>query len=292
MSKKFSIIASAIIAVLGSLVTFYACNLFFADVANVANGFNGPLVLVSITALMLGALFVTGAFYVARLYKRPKTLKRLSSNYLFVAMGLSFVGLLTAILGGLLAYGNLASPYPFPGYTIIMMIVHLLVLGGSIFVFVKFVRPLPEDEEKFKVTVKHVFYTLGWFLFASLAFNRFGAFLFLPSYVYLRNLYETFIFYLFLLVPMAMLVKKALDVYEIKYNQFVVSCALLGAAVVLLIPIIILATLDTMFVSSVSLTMPLDRLAAKPVEFLLHLLSYFGLLIFWFVKALLARKAK
>ena len=292
MSKKFSIIASAIIAVLGSLVTFYACNLFFADVANVANGFNGPLVLVSITALMLGALFVTGAFYVARLYKRPKTLKRLSSNYLFVAMGLSFVGLLTAILGGLLAYGNLASPYPFPGYTIIMMIIHLLVLGGSIFVFIKFVRPLPEDEEKFKVTVKHVFYTLGWFLFASLAFNRFGAFLFLPSYVYLRNLYETFIFYLFLLVPMAMLVKKALDVYEIKYNQFVVSCALLGAAVVLLIPIIILATLDTMFVSSVSLTMPLDRLAAKPVEFLLHLLSYFGLLIFWFVKALLARKAK
>lgn len=292
MSKKFSIIASAIITVLGSLVTFYACNLFFADVANVANGFNGPLVLVSITALMLGALFVTGLFYVVRLYKRPKTLKKLSSNYLFVAMGLSFVGLLTAILGGLLAYGNLASPYPFPGYTIIMMIIHLLVLGGSIFVFVKFVRPLPEDEEKFKVTVKHVFYTLGWFLFASLAFNRFGAFLFLPSYVYLRNLYETFIFYLFLLVPMAMLVKKALDVYEIKYNKFVVSCALLGAAVVLLIPIIILATLDTMFVSSVSLTMPLDRLAAKPVEFLLHLLSYFGLLIFWFVKALLARKAK
>lgn len=292
MSKKLSVIVSIVIAVLGSLVTFYACNLFFADVANVANGFNGPLVLISVTALMLGALFVTGLFYVARLYRRPKTLKKLSSTYLFVAMGLSFVGLLTAILGGVIAYGNLASPYPFPGYCIIMMVIHLLVLGGSIFAFIKFVRPLPADEEQFKVSAKHVFYTLGWFLFVSLAFNRFGAFLFLPSYVYLRNLYETFAFFLFLLVPMAMLVKKGLDVYEIKYNQFIVSCALLGAAIVLLIPIIIIASQDTMFVSSVSLTMPLDRLAAKPVEFLLHLLSYFGLLIFWFVKALLAKKAK
>ena len=79
------------------------------------------------------------------------------------------------------------------------MIAHLLVLGGAIFGLVWYVRRLPADTEQFKVGAKHVFFTMGWFLFVALAFNRFGAFLTMPMYVELRNFYLTFLFYLFLL---------------------------------------------------------------------------------------------
>ena len=39
MSKKFVIISLIITAIIGSLVTFYASNLFFSDVSNFGAGF-------------------------------------------------------------------------------------------------------------------------------------------------------------------------------------------------------------------------------------------------------------
>ena len=39
MSKKFVVISLAIIAVIGSLLTFYASNMFFGDVSNFGAGF-------------------------------------------------------------------------------------------------------------------------------------------------------------------------------------------------------------------------------------------------------------
>ena len=289
MSKKKTIIALAILACVGSLWAFYASNLFFGDVSNVSNGIT-EFLLVSLTALLLGALFVTATLYVARLYMRPKTIKRLSRNYLFIAMGISFVGFLTALLAGVTEYGNFAKPYPFPGYLIIMMIVHLLVLGGAVFAFIKFVKPLPEDEEKFKVSVKHIFKTLGWFTFISLAYNRFGAFLLMPFFVYLRNLYLTIFFYLFLLVPAAVLFKKASDVLDIKFNKFLYSWILLGVAVALMAANVIIGINNTAFVSSVSPMMPLERLASKPLEILIHFLSAIGIIIYYVVTETIKRK--
>ena len=290
MSKRSTIIALIVIAIVGSVVAFFTSNLFFADVSNFPNGMSYTKLLCSMTGLMFGALLVTAAFYAVRLYKNPKLVKRMSSTYLFVAMGLSGVGFLTALLSGLIEYKSFIGQNPFPGYILIAMIVHLLVLGGAIFVFFKYVKPLPEDEEKFKVTPKHVFYTLGWFLFVSLAFNRFGAFLFMPTYVYLRNLEQTFVFYLFLLVPMLVLVKKGLDVFGFNYNKLIVSSVLLGVTVVLMAVVILIARGNAGFISAVSPAMPLDRLAAMPVEFIIHCLAYLSLPIFWFVKTLLGLK--
>ena len=204
MNKKKTLITLIIIAVIGSFVAFYASNLFFNDVLNFAVGFSRMTILASLPALMIGAMFVTATLYLVRLYKRPKTTKRLSKTYSFIFMALSFVGFITALLAGLLTYKSFVKPYPFPGYLLIALILNLLILGGTVFVFIRFVLKLKDDEETFKVTPKHVFHTLGLFLLIALAYNRFGGFLFMPFYLELRNFNETFVMYLYLLIPMAL----------------------------------------------------------------------------------------
>ena len=172
-----------------------------------------------------------------------------------------------------------------------MMVVHFLVLGGAIALLVITLTRMPADTEQFKVGAKHVFFTMGWFLFTALAFNRFGAFLTMPMYVELRNFHLTFLFYLFLLVPMAILVKKVFDVYEVKFNKFVYVIALFAINLVLFVVVAIIGMNDTTFVSSLSPAMPLERLAAKPVEIIIHFASQFGILLAWLIREIKAKKA-
>ena len=49
---------------------------------------------------------------------------------------------------------------------------------------------------------------------------------------------------------------------------------------------------DTTFVSSLSPAMPLERLAAKPVEIIIHFASQFGILLAWLIREIKAKKAK
>ena len=292
MSKKFSLIALAIIAVLGSLMAFAASNLFFTDVPYFGPHIMDTALFSSFTALFFGVYFVIGAMYIVRSYLKPNIRKRMSKTYLKTTMVLAGLGLIFAILSGVITYhGNLLAPYPFPGFLILMLVGHALVLGGAIFAFLKPVKALPEDTEQFKVGAKHVFFTMGWFLFTALAFNRFGAFLTMPLYVELRNFHLTFLFYLFLLVPMAILVKKVFDVYELKLNRFIYVIVVFAINLVLFLAVAIIGMNDTTFVSSLSPAMPLERLAAKPVEIIIHFASQFGILLAWLIREIKAKKA-
>lgn len=291
MSKKFSLIALAIIAVLGSLMAFVASNLFFTDVPYFGPHIMDTAIFLSFTALLFGAYFVIGAMYIVRSYLKPNIRKKMSKTYLKTTMVLAGLGFVFAILAAVINYnGNFLASAPFPGFIILMMVAHLLVLGGSIFALLKPVKALPEDTEKFKVGAKHVFFTMGWFLFTALAFNRFGAFLTMPIYVELRNFYQTVFFYLFLLVPMAILVKKVFDVFELKLNRFIYVIILFAINLVLFIVVAIIGLNDTTFVSSLSPAMPLERLAAKPVEIIIHFASQFGILLAWLIREIKAKK--
>lgn len=291
MSKKFSLIALAIIAVLGSLMAFVASNLFFTDVPYFGPHIMDTAIFLSFTALLFGAYFVIGAMYIVRSYLKPNIRKKMSKTYLKTTMVLAGLGFVFAILAAVINYnGNFLASAPFPGFIILMMVMHLLVLGGSIFALLKPVKALPEDTEEFKVGAKHVFFTMGWFLFTALAFNRFGAFLTMPIYVELRNFYQTVFFYLFLLVPMAILVKKVFDVFELKLNRFIYVIILFAINLVLFIVVAIIGLNDTTFVSSLSPAMPLERLAAKPVEIIIHFASQFGILLAWLIREIKAKK--
>ena len=291
MSKKFSLIALAIIAVLGSLMAFAASNLFFTDVPYFGPHIMDTAIFLSFTALLFGAYFVIGAMYIVRSYLKPNIRKKMSKTYLKTTMVLAGLGFVFAILAAVINYnGNFLASAPFPGFIVLMMVMHLLVLGGSIFALLKPVKALPEDTEEFKVGAKHVFFTMGWFLFTALAFNRFGAFLTMPIYVELRNFYQTVFFYLFLLVPMAILVKKVFDVFELKLNRFIYVIILFAINLVLFIVVAIIGLNDTTFVSSLSPAMPLERLAAKPVEIIIHFASQFGILLAWLIREIKAKK--
>ena len=163
MNKKFVIISLAILAVIGSIWTFYASNMFFGDVSNFGAGFMKTTLFATLPGLFLGALFVTACLFIVRFYLRPNSRKLLCRNYLFIAIALGAFGLIFSVLAGIL-YGFFTKPYPFPGYVIIMLILNILVIAGSAVVLFKIVLKMPEDTEKYKVTVKHVFHTLGLFL--------------------------------------------------------------------------------------------------------------------------------
>ena len=288
MSKKFVMISLALIAIFGSLLTFYASNLFFSDVANFGSG--SPTLFVTFPALLLGAMFVTAALFIVRFYQRPNSRKVLSRNYLFIAIALACFGAIFAVLGGVINYrGNFLS-YPFPGYLIIMIVLNVLIIAGAAITLFKIVLKMPDDTEKYKVKPLHVLHTLGLFLLISLAFNRFGAFLLMPVYVQWSSLYMTFVYYLFLLIPMALLVIKVLGILDYK-PLFIPTVVVAALAVILFAVTAIIGVNDSAFISAVSAAAPLERLGSMPMEILIHFVTYLGVSIYYIIKELKAKKA-
>lgn len=288
MSKKFVMISLALIAIFGSLLTFYASNLFFSDVANFGSG--SPTLFVTFPALLLGAMFVTAALFIVRFYQRPNSRKVLSRNYLFIAIALACFAVIFAVLGGIINYrGNFLS-YPFPGYLIIMIVLNVLIIAGAAITLFKVVLKMPDDTEKYKVKPLHVLHTLGLFLLISLAFNRFGAFLLMPVYVQWSSLYMTFVYYLFLLIPMALLVIKVLGILDYK-PLFIPTVVVAALAVILFAVTAIIGINDSAFISAVSAAAPLERLGSMPMEILIHFVTYLGVSIYYIIKELKAKKA-
>ena len=289
MSKKFVIISLALIAIFGSLLTFYASNLFFSDVANFGSG--SPTLFVTFPALLLGAMFVTAALFIVRFYQRPNSRKVLSRNYLFIAIALACFAVIFAVLGGAINYrGNFLS-YPFPGYLIIMIVLNVLIIAGAAITLFKVVLKMPDDTEKYKVKPLHVLHTLGLFLLISLAFNRFGAFLLMPVYVQWSSLYMTFVYYLFLLIPMALLVIKVLGILDYK-PLFIPTVVVAALAVILFAVTAIIGVNDSAFISAVSAAAPLERLGSMPMEILIHFVTYLGVSIYYIIKELKAKKSR
>ena len=283
MSKKFLVISLAIIAVIGSIWTFYASNMFFSDVSNFGAGFMNTTLFVSLTGMLLGAMMVAAPLFIVRFYQRPNSRKVLCRNYLFIAIALAAFGLIFAVLGGVINYRGNFVKYPFPGFLIIMIVLHLAVLVGSAVVLFMKVLKMPEDTEKYKVTVKHVFHTLGLYLLIALAFNRFGAFLLMPVYCQFSTLYKTFVYYLFLLVPMVILAIKLMRILEVGKNRFLMSLIALIVTTGLMVAILLLGKSDSSFISAVSAAAPLERLGSMPMELFIHFFSYFGVLLYYVI---------
>ncbi|NLB48740.1 MAG: hypothetical protein GX813_02740, partial [Erysipelotrichia bacterium] len=236
MKKNNLIIALVIFTVIGSLVTFYACNFIFSDISNYATGFANNTLLSSLPIVMLGAMMVSVPFYLLRLYQRPKTIKRLSTTYCIIVFTLALIGFAGALLSGIVVYRSFIKPYPFPGYLIFSLIIHLLILVGISAVYFLLIRPLEEDEEKFKVTPKYVLYTVGMFIFVGLAYNRFGGLLLSPLFIMLNTWLLTIPMYLWLLVPLALLTLKVISIINKSINLFIPALVVAIINIILAIP--------------------------------------------------------
>ena len=275
MSKKSAIISLGITALIGCLLAALSINMFMADVLNKDIKFADSTLIASIPAVVITLESVAYFFYVIRLYQRPKTSRKLSMTYLIMLGVLSLIGLITAIIAGIVIYHGFFRPYPYPGYIIVNIVIHVLLIGSSTFGIV-FCTKMPEDEEKFKVTFKHVMKTIGWFLFMLLAFNRVGMFIASPIYVQWRTLYLTFPFYLFLALPGLLCIIKVLDCLGVlpKKLNLILSIVASVLNVVLFVVIVLIAMNNTTFISAVSPAMPLERLASMPMEIIIHFVSY------------------
>ena len=291
MSKKFAVISLAILAVIGSIWTFYASNMFFGDVSNFGAGFMKTTLFVTLPGLLLGALMVTAALFIVRFYLRPNSRKILCRNYLFIAMALAGFGLIFTILGAAINMHSLVKPYPFPGYLIIMLFLNVLIIIGSAFTLFKIVLKMPDDKEKYVCSFKHILHTYGLFLLIALAFNRFGAFLLAPVYVQWSTLYKTFVYYLFLLIPMALLVIKVLKILEIRKNFLIPVIIVAALNVCLLVAIVVLGANDAAFISAVSAAAPLERLGSMPMELFIHFAAYLGVSVYYLIVGIKNKKA-
>ena len=274
MSKcKLSIIKYLVIALLvlvGSYVTYYAMNLFWADVANAAMGFNFPLTLATLPCLMIALEFVLGAIFLVRFDNyEAKFRKYLIKRYSIVGLAFSGVGLVTAIVAALAVYKSIMAPVPFPGAFIVYIAVHVLVITALVLILMR--NKIADADEKVKTTHKYRIYTAAIALFTFIAFDRCGAALASPAYIEWSRLDLTWFFYLSLFLPLAVLV--VLTLYKTgrlnnAKGRLIAWGVLTGCAVILCAAVAITGMNEPLLVSLVSPAMPVERLATFPVDFI------------------------
>lgn len=290
MDKKRLIVALIITTFVNAFVMMLASNMFIDDIFNIGVGFSRGTLFATLPAASIALFLVAMTLYLIRIYLHPDCKKRLSRLYLIYTIVFGAIGLVGAILAGVKVYGTFVGKNPFPGYLIIFMVLDVLLIGYGIYRLIN-LKKMTDDTGRIKVNFPYVMKTIGWFLFISLLANRLGTFLSMPSYVYLRNFHLTFPFYLWLLVPTYLGVIKVLkitDVIDCK-KTLILAFIGLGCNVVLFAYTVIVGLNDTGFVSSLSQALPLERMAAKPVEIPIHFLANVGV----FVALLLnAKKAK
>ena len=293
--KKYIVLSLAVLAVVGSLFTVLASNMFFGDIINMAAGFANSTIFVSLPAIAVAMTFAIAILFLLRAYKHQDCVKRIARLYSIIIIALNGLGVIGCILSGIIVYGNFFGSQPFPGYLIIFLLLNLAFIACGILVLLVWSKKLKEDTGRVKINFLYVLKTIGWFLFIVMVMNRLGTLLGAPTYIYLRNLYKTFPFYILLLGPLGLGVLESLYILDIlvdKKRLLICTGAVLGCILVLWIYSAIMGMNDTAFISSVSQVMPLERMASKPLEMLIQLLSYLGVGAALIVQTLKGKKLK
>lgn len=282
--KKKSLFVLIFLTLFASFVTFYAVNLLMSDLANYATS---TYLISSFPMAFLSASLILMVLYIVRINKYPSNKKYFTKKYLIALLVLSVLGLITSILTGTICYGSFGAPYPFAGYSIIMLVMFALMILALVFGLVVCIPKMKEDKESFKKPKHHVIY--GIFLGIALAysFNKFGAFLWLPVYAQWRLFDLTFIYFLSLITPMFYLmivVFKELKMIKEKSIK-VLLVVLLSLVIVSHIYTIIVGSISTEFLSAISPTVPIDRLGSKPFDILIRTFAMIAASTVLFVKS-------
>ena len=253
-----------------------ASNMFFYDIIHFGAGLTNSALFVTLPAISVAMFFVLAVFYLLRIYKHPDCKKRITRLYSIILLALAGLGVIGGVLSGLLVYKTFIGSHPFPGYVIIFISLNILLIGVGIAGLL--LSKKMEDEGKVKINFLYVLKTIGWFLFICLTFNRLGTLLGAPFYIYLRNLYKTFPFYIYLMMPTFFGLLEVMHILEVADRKMIIKLAIVG--LVLNVGyfgyIAAMGMTDTGFVSSLSQAMPLERMLSKPIELPIHFLAYTG----------------
>lgn len=278
--------------VVGSMITYFAMNLFWSDVANKANAFNFPYVFATFPLLMISIGVVTFAmFFVRYLIYDEQYRKYLVMHYLKLFIAYAAVGIITSIISAAFVYKSCLTPCPFPGSLIVFFAIHLIFLVGSIVLSIKIKKAMTEKDVRFKTKVKYRLYTVVMALFTFIAFDRCGAAVVSPTYIEWSRLDITWTFYFSLLLPMVLLV--TIIVYKLNHldaknykNKSILWGIYFLVCLALCIIVVISGTNDSTVVSLISPAMPIERLATIPIDFIVLYIPIIAISAVNFIRSL------
>lgn len=289
MSRRLTTIILVLIGLFGSISCFYGTNLLLSDFSNWAMG-TAPRTnefISSIPFFMIVLILIAAFIFVVRIHRHFDEKKSLVNLYTILFGVFSIIGIITSILSMTIVYHNVFSNHPFPLYCVICLIVHIIILllsiNYNILARVKF------EEDKFvrKVKVKYVFYTIMFSFLTFYTFNRVGALLFAPIYVYLRNLPLTIPFYLSNLLPFVLLVYVVGNFYN-WYEDDSVWRILIPVAILILTVIFGAYVISTgsnnpLFSASISPALGFERIATIPIETIFQYGFIFAIALYYLI---------
>ena len=135
MNKNKSLILLIVIGIIGSIINFYATNLLFSDLSNMFYGVHDAYIISSFPIFFIALDFVVAFIFVLRLTRYPIYKKSLINLYTTYGIVNSVLGIMFSIITGSIIYDSFIAPYPFMGYSIIMLIVHLALC--ALFIYIK-----------------------------------------------------------------------------------------------------------------------------------------------------------
>lgn len=267
MKRSTAIKLLVVLIIAGSLVSYYAGNFIFADVANYTYGWNGLNILASIPGFMFVLELIAATMLVIRYFIREKYRKRTLMLYIRIIMGFSIIGVIGVILAGIYSYGSFTKHYPFPYYLIVCLIVHVGLIIYLAITYNKVKKNMKEDVIKKNIKVSYVIYSTLLSAYLFLAYDRFGAFLLSFNYIQLSTLYMTWYVYIWLTLPLLLfvfVVCKDFGFYEDYDTQIIHLSLILILHLVFTYGIYATGTHNSLFISATSPAFGLDRLATNP----------------------------
>ncbi len=297
MKKTRNIIVLIALILVGSFVTFYTSNLIMSDVSNMFYGVHNADCIASLPGFLFAVEFVAVTIYFLRVTRRNQYKKKTTLLYLKYLLSLSIIGFLSSFFAGFVVYDSILAPYPFPGYTLLGIIVHALIIVGSIIGIIK-VKKTPDDTEKRRIDFGYVVYSIAIFVIIFITYNRLGALMWGVTYIQVSSLWLTFPFYLSLLLPLALMIHILLYFYGVFNKRPVVAIVY---DVIFLIVNVMLGTavfwigaVNTAFISAISPALSLERLWTKPVDNIIHfvVLLFIGLYCLYLSIKLYNKKKK
>lgn len=299
VNKKYSLIILAVLAVIGSFLAFYSTNLVMNAISNKDTAGFFLELLMPFSALIIAIDFVVASFFFVRLYLHPTHARRMMFVYSITLISLSVLGILFDILSGVLVYRSFVKPYPFAGAPIIFLLWHLAVIAlGLVTIF--YFKDKTEYDDIFihKTTPQYVLLTALFSLIVFFAFNRFGAFLWSPSYIQMRTLYNTYPFYMSLILPLGIIVIDVLYIFNIfnspnKANAGIAIASGTGVlSLFFMIQFISRSMRDQAFLAAISPAVPIERLLTIPIDTILSTVVVVGLTALTFVYSFKFKKLK
>lgn len=274
LTKKQALLLITLILILGSIVTFYGGNLLCSDLSNMFYGVHDIYIISSFPMALTILYFVLGFLFTIRYYRYPQYKKRMINLYTILFGIVALIGIVFTILTVTIIYKNLFAPYPFFGYSVIMLLVHLAIFIFSIYVNILIRKKLEDDSERRKFKVSYIVTTIVLFVLSILAFYRFGSVIYMPLYAQGRTFYMTVWFYIWACMPMAILVHNVLyflDIY--KNNKQALKYTAIVSILQISLGIVVVRLMKNypIFISAISPALPLERLATSPID------TYIGL---------------